>query len=126
MSCQFSNYNSKEIITCLVYMAYGSSKYISIASYYIDENYFSVYNDIKHRHVFWDDVECIKSAIGEDLSKSLFCLYQTNGEAYCLEINYNIVIVYYHSYQLKCRNKYYAMKVNYFSETDQFAFSCII
>ena len=55
----------------------------------------------------------------------MFCIYQTNGESYCLEINYNEAKIYYHPYQLKCRNRFYAMKVNYFPETDEFAFSCI-
>lgn len=57
INCQFGNFNSKEIITCLFYRDSGSSKRISISTYYINRNSFSVYNDLRPRYLVWDDVE---------------------------------------------------------------------
>ena len=124
ISCQFMYYKSEDIITCTYYIAISSTeKYLSFAFLYIYLNMIVPY--YKNKHYGFDNIKCIKSAIGGDRSKALFCSYKTNGESYCYIYDFNMDKIYYYSHPVNCRNSYYGMKVDYFPETEEFAFSCL-
>ena len=124
LSCQFMEYESNDILTCAYYITTNSNKYISFASFLLYNDTLDLDYSICH-HYRWEDIKCIKSAISNDKSKALFCLYKSTGVNQCIMFNINKKSILFYNNTIKCINNYYGLDVYYFSETEEFAFSCI-
>ena len=123
LSCLVMTYNSRDIITCTYYIERSSSyKYLSLAFFYLDD----INNGYINEHYSWDNIKCIKSALGPYKSIALYCLYKASGDSNCIFFDYDVKqTVYYSTLPKKCINNYYSLKVNYYPETEEFAFSCL-
>ena len=70
-------------------------------------------------------VDCIKSTVNQNKTKAIFCLYISSGEPKCIFYDLNSKKIYYDISKVKCKTKPYSLKVNYFHDKEEFAFSCI-
>ena len=126
LSCLFMTYKDYDIITCLYYCEKSSySKYLSLAFLIINGDSFT--NRYVNEHYEWDNIKCIKSALGDESSIALYCLYKNNGDTQCLFFDYDVKKAINNcTIPKNCIENYYALQVNYFPETEEFVFSCLL
>ena len=73
------------------------------------------------------NIKYLKSDINSDRTKVLFCLVFSKGENNCFNFDINdnsLTLNYFNCNQNICNDKYYGLNVQYFSENDEFIFSC--
>jgi hypothetical protein len=123
LSCQFTLYNSQEVITCAYYI-YINNGYFTITSFYINNN--SIDIKINSKFYLVNGVECIKSAIGDKKEQAIFCIYNSTSHPICyIYYAYDEYIYYSDFDDYKCKKEYYALKIDFYKEKNDFIFSCI-
>ena len=87
-------------------------------------------NDFTPMYQECSDINFLKSDISTNLSIALICLVTSKGNNNCFYYNINDAYLggftfnYFNCNKNLCRNKYYSLKVNYYSPINQYIFSC--
>ena len=127
ISCQFLYYNkySKDVIACSYQITKYYNRQLTFSTFNIN-NYNNEIKFLDNKHYSWDKIENIKSSVTDDYSKELICLNTISGEADCIiyYLSDNYKLQYYY-YRTKCSSKFYGFKVEYYQESEEFAFSCL-
>jgi hypothetical protein len=124
-----------ENLVCF-YLIISQNKPILISSFYSISKYSIVKDErylLEGPAIFSDtileDVTYIKSSTDEDKLNSLLCFYDLRNEAtYCAKFSIGFQHGHFDSSMnltTPCRNKIYEMDVRFFSQTQEFIFSCI-
>jgi len=127
ISCHFIYYYkySKDVIACSYQITKYYNRQLTFSTFNIN-NYNNEIKFLDNKHYSWDKIENIKSSVTDDYSKELICLNTISGEADCIiyYLSDNYKLQYYY-YRTKCSSKFYGFKVEYYQESEEFAFSCL-
>ena len=121
LTCQFLIYHIYELLICLFT---SSQNYFSIALLEISNSNIDQAGNFEHYS--FSNSECIKSAKGSNPSTILSCLYMTSGIPICFCYDINSYLNSYWSFHANCRDNFYALKVDYFPEKEEYIFSCLM
>ena len=128
ISCQMLFYKQKDLIVCAdyVYTTSGGS-FLTLSYFNYDRTTQNIDYEYKNDYYEWNEIMCIKSTYGEDRTKALFCLYLTTGKLNCLlyDVNAPTNTLPYKNLNDFSIQKFYALKVYYFPETNQYGLSYI-
>ena len=119
-----------EALVCFFILSYNDQYYWNIAFYDLDSNYkiisHATYSPLKKLQ----DVKItyFKVAVNSNKDMALICGFAITGDDLCFHysiIQTEIIYNYEYMWQSKCLYQYDAFKVNYFSEKNEFVFSCL-
>ena len=127
ISCYVMNHLKEgEVFTCFYLNTQSGKDNFKIRFYARDGGTFKSNRKFSDKSFECPHVNYFNSDINSEHSKVLICFSLSSGENYCISYNINsdIFSSEYHCNGNICRNIYYGLKVNYFSENDEFVFSC--
>ena len=134
LSCEYMLHDTKgEFLVCFFIILISSNYHMTIEHFEVKNEKIEISQTIESYHFIIENSLIIKSGINKDHTKSLICFHIFDGYSKCIiyhiNINYLSADFKYYSYEhIKCRNKYYGYKVDYYidkKEEDYFIFSCI-
>ena len=123
LTCQFVKNSIVEVINCFYHIVISSDYFLSLAKLKINGESIDIYD--KNIHVQWHFIKYIKSVISYSRTKILFCIHQSSGNDNYGLYNINDNSFGYYEIDKKCINGYYGLKIDYFQETEEIAFSCL-
>ena len=130
LTCEFlKNSNSEKILTCFFTIYFNDSYQLGISFFKINGNNIENYLTSNHFNMGLS-LDCIKSSTTIDNSKAIICYYLYNSKSECfiynLLDNFNDITKNLFEYKGNCKKKMHGLKVNYFSQSQEFIFSCLL
>ena len=127
LSCQLMKHKTKNNVIICFFVIKGYPT--TFTFYMINPDTLEIINDEVENASFlttYDEhnIKGIKSATFDN-KKALICFYLPSSNGYCTtySIDENI-FTEYKKYSDACRDEFYGLSVNYYTETNQFIFSC--
>ena len=115
------NSNNEENLVCF-FNIHNSTQILSLAS--IDLNNYEVSN-IGFNSLAITDIKGLKSVVTQDKKKSLICMNFASSASKCTIYSYFDNSFYeFNSYEVSCKDGFYAINLEYMRETEQYILSC--
>ena len=134
LSCEYiydyyygNNYDG--FITCFFVIDKDGSQCLIEGFYSLTTASISNSNSIQNILESVQNVKVIKSESNYDLSEALVCWIEENNESNCIVFiiyKYQGMFIDEQGYNLKCKDKFYGLKVSYIFENRNIVFSCIL
>ena len=127
ISCQMLYYKNKDLIVCADYVYTSSKSYLSLSYFSYNGNTKLMSYEYISNYYYWSEIMCIKSTYGEDRTKAFFCMYLSTGELNCLlyDVNASTDNLPYEKNYTFSTKEFYALKVYYFPDKNQYGLSYI-
>ena len=129
ISCHIMEHNIKgEVITCFYITTENGENYFRIRFFKNNAGAFEEkeISQSNFKNLKYTNVNYLKTDINSDNSKALICFILSTGENYCFsyDINADSFSSDYKCDENICKNEYYGLKVNFFTENREFVFGC--
>ena len=121
ISCQFT-YTSKLVFTCLLTL---SPDHQIATALHNPENAFLPLDEISRVNQTFNEISTIKSSIGSDKTKILYCFVETSKKGTCLIYDAALnQFANYNNYLEDCKTDYLGLQVFYSTESNNFLIAC--
>ena len=120
-------HNTKgEVFACFYITNQNKTDYLRIRFFRMDGGTYVENTQFKYKSLPCPNVNFMKTDITSEQSKVLICFILSSGNNHCLvyDINSDSFSSKLECNDNICQNNYYGLKVNYFSQTNEFVFSC--
>ena len=131
LSCQLMKSNSYgESLVCNYILMVQDKENFAIGFYIIYRNTIIENSNFRPEYNETSNIKFLKVNINNDNTKLLICLILITGENNCFNYDINnpydngFPLNYFNCNNKMCKKEYYALKVNYIPEKDEFIFSC--
>ena len=127
ISCHFMNHNTQgKVFTCFYITTINGKDYFRVRFYRLDGGLIAEHRTLIYKTFECSNVNYFKTDIKPNYSKVFICFILSKGDNYCFyfDINKGDFSSNYICNENKCKNKYYALQVNYFENNNDFVFSC--
>ena len=130
LSCQLLKHNIYgNTLTCF-FLRKDQNNFFTLDFFKVDNNAINIHSNFNPGYFSFGNIMNIKSIRSNDLTTAIVCMSLDIGKPICsmYDINkgHNTLSGFYNWNSYKCKHLYHLLKINYYEQTDEYIFSCLM